>query len=170
MAQKMFYFDLTKAGINGQSMRTDYLKWIEVDSWNFSMTQPAEPTVGAKRGKGTMATGTFSFSMKHSGPSVFKVVATAGNIPGPATFVAERGGVQVGSAIGANPYKIYLQLTFQDFVITGRDLGGESGQKTESVTISFHQVSLGYAQVKNGQIQPMTTKIYDQKSLNVTNG
>jgi type VI protein secretion system component Hcp len=149
-------------------MRPDYPKWTEVDSWSFSMSQPADPTVGAKRGKGTMATGTFSFSMKHSGPQVFKSVATGAHIQGPATFVAERAGVAQGSAIGQNPNKQYLNLIFQDFVLTGRDIGGEAGQKTENVSVSFTVVGLGYAQVKDGQIQPMTTKMYDQKSLLVT--
>jgi len=168
MANKQFYFDLTAAGINGLSMRSDYPKWIEVDSWSFSMTQPADPAVGARKGKGSMATGTFSFTMKHSGPQVYKNVASGAHIPGPATFVAERAGVQVGSATGKNPNAVYLKLQFSDFALVSQDLGGESGQKTENVTLSFTVVSLGYAPVVQGNLQSMTTKTYDQKSLKLT--
>ena len=165
---KYFYLNLQCAGITGNCQKQAHLKWIEVDSWSFTMNQPAAPVVGGGSPKGTMATGSFSFSQKHAGPQVFKNVASANHIAGPAEFDAERGGITQGSATGTSPTKPYLVLNFSDFAIVSRSLGGDSGQKTENISLAFSTVSLGYAQVLNGTLQGMVTKTYDQKQNSVT--
>ena len=71
---KYFYLNLQCAGIIGNCQKQAYFQWIEVDSWSFSMTQPAQPVVGGGAPKGSMATGTFSFSMKHAGPQISTVI------------------------------------------------------------------------------------------------
>jgi len=160
---KYFFLNLQCAQINGNSQKAGHLKWMEVDSWNFHMTQPAKPVVGGGSPKGAMATGTFHFEQKHAGPMIFTNVSTANHIVGPAQFDALRGGLQQGSATGAPPLKPYLTLQFWDFAIVGRDLQGGSAIKDESITFAFSKVSLGYAQVLNGVMQSMTTKTYNQK-------
>jgi type VI protein secretion system component Hcp len=164
---KYFYLNLQCAGITGNCQKQAHLKWLEIDSWSFSMTQPAQPVVGGGAPKGTMATGSFSFTMKHAGPQVFKNVAQANHIAGPAEFDAERGGITQGSAINTSPTKPYLVLQFSDFAIVGRNLGGDSGQKIERITLAFSTVSLGYAQVVNGTMQGIVTKTYYQKQNSV---
>jgi type VI protein secretion system component Hcp len=164
---KYFYFNLQSAGITGNCQKIQHLKWLEIDSWSFSLNQPAAPVVGGGSPKGSMATGSFQFSMKHAGPQVFKNVASANHIAGPAEFDAERGGVNQGSAVGTSPTKPYLTLQFSDFAIVSRSLGGDSGQKSENIGIAFSTVSLGYAQVVNGTMQGMVTKTYNQKQNNV---
>jgi len=166
--EKFFFLNLIPAGVTGQSIKIGHAGWVEVDSWSFSMTQPAQPNVGGGQPKGTMATGSFSFTMKHAGPQIFKNVAQGAHIPGPAQFDAERAGVNQSSATGVKQTGTYLTLKFYDFAIVSRNLGGDSGQKVENISIAFSKVSLGYAQVANGQLKGMTTKTYDQKSNQVT--
>jgi type VI protein secretion system component Hcp len=156
------------AGITGNCQKTAHLQWLEVDSWSFSLTQPAMPVVGGGAPKGAMATGSFHFDQKHSGPMIFQNVSTANHIAGPAEFDAERGGMAQASGVGTSPTKPYLILQFWDFAIVGRDLQGGSGQKDESITFAFSKVSLGYAQVLNGTMQGTVTKTYDQKSGQVS--
>lgn len=160
---KYFYLNLQAAGIIGNCQKANYLQWIEVDSWSFSMTQPAQPVVGGGAPKGSMATGTFSFSMKHAGPQIFKNVASGAHITGPSQFKAERGGLQQGTAVGGDPYAVYLELDFSDYAITSRNLGGDSGQKQENVSLSFSTVALTYTQLKAGSLGTSTTKTYDVK-------
>lgn len=166
--EKFFFLNLIPAGVIGQSTKVGHQQWIEVDSWSFSMSQPAQPNVGGGQPKGTMATGSFSFSMKHAGPQVFKNVAQGAHIPGPCQFDAERAGIQQTTATGTKQTGTYLTLKFWDFAIVSRNLGGDSGQKNENVSLAFSKVSLGYAQVLNGMLKGMTTKTYDQKSNQVT--
>jgi type VI protein secretion system component Hcp len=165
---KYFYLNLQCAGITGNCQKQAHLKWLEVDSWSFSISQQAAPVVGGGSPKGSKATGTFIFTQKHAGPQVFKNVASAAHIAGPAEFDAERGGINQGSAVGTSPTKPYLVLNFSDFAIVGRSLGGDSGQKSETITLAFSTVSLGYAQVVNGVMQGLVTKTYQQKDNSVS--
>jgi type VI protein secretion system component Hcp len=164
---KYFYLNLQCAGITGNCQKQNHLKWLELDSWSFSMTQPAQPVVGGGSPKGSMATGTFSFTIKHAGPQIFKQVASGAHIAGPAEFNAERGGVNQGTGTGSNPFGVYFKLLFSDFAIVSRSLGGDSGQKTENISLAFSQVTLGYAQLQGGQLMGMVDKTYNMKQNNV---
>jgi len=166
--QRFFFLDLRSAGVQGASTKITHEGWLELDSWTFTMTQSAEPNVGGGQPKGTAASGRFGFSIKHAGPQVFKNVAQGANIAGPVTFEAERGGINVGSATGTKPTATYLRLVFNNLVVSGRSLAGDSTQKMEHIELTFQIVAFSYAQILNGSAGPMTTKTYDVKQNMVT--
>lgn len=162
--QRFFFLNLQPAGVVGGSTKVGHVGWLEIDSWSFSMNQQAEPNSNGGQPKTTAASGRFGFTMKHAGPSVFKNVASGAFIPGPITFEAERGGVNVASTTGTKPTTTYLRLVFSNLAITSRNLGGGDGQKTENIEFTFTTVQYNYSQVLNGSPQAMITKNYDVKT------
>jgi len=168
--QRFFFLDLKTAQIvpDGGSDKVGHVGWLELDSWTFSMNQAAEPNVGGGAPKGTAASGRFGFTIKHNGPALFKSVASGAFIPGPVTFEAERGGVNTAAGTGTKSTATYLRLVFNDLVISGRSLAGDSTQKSEHIEISFQSVQMAYSQIVNGQAGPMLTKGYDVKRNQVT--
>lgn len=168
--QKFFFLDLKTAGVVplGGSTKQGHEGWIELDSWTFSMNQAAEANVGGGQPKGTAASGRFGFTIKHNGPMLFKASSSGGFIPGPVTFEAERGGVNVGSAAGQKSTATYLRLVFNNLVVSGRSIGGDSTQKTEHIELTFQSVSFSYTQIVNGNPGSALTKAYDVKKNQTT--
>lgn len=162
--QRFFFLDLTSAGVKGGSTKIGHQNWLEIDSWSFSMNQAAEPNSNGGQPKSTAASGRFGFTMKHAGPQVYKLVASGSFIPGPITFNAERGGINVPAGTGTKPTVTYLSLVFQNLAITSRNLGGGDGQKTENIEFTFTQVQYIYTQVLNGAPQAAITKSYNVKT------
>jgi type VI protein secretion system component Hcp len=161
--QRFFFLNMIPAGVQGGSTKVGHVGWLEIDSWSFSMNQTAEPNSNGGQPKTTAASGRFGFTMKHAGPNIFKNVASGSFIPGPITFEAERGGVNVAAGTGAKTTTTYLRLVFSDLAITSRSLGGGDGQKTENIELTFTKVQYSYAQVINGAPQAMIVKSYDVK-------
>jgi type VI protein secretion system component Hcp len=167
--QRFFFLDLKNAGIpNGGSLKKGHEGWVELDSWTFSMNQAAEANVGGGQPKGTAASGRFGFTIKHAGPLIFKTAASGAFIKGPVTFEAERAGVNVGSGAGVKDTTTYLRLIFNDLVVSGRSLAGDSTQKSEHIELAFQKVTFAYAQILNGNAQAMLQKSYDMKANQVT--
>jgi type VI protein secretion system component Hcp len=157
--QRFFFLDLRPAGVtDGGSQKAGHQKWAELDNWSFSMHQSAEPNVKGGRPAKTSASGAFSFSIKHNGPSLFKACSNGQFIPGPITFEAERGGLTGGTT------GVYLQLLFNNAVISSRSISGDDGDKTEGIEITFEKVTMTYKQVVNGVLQAGLTKSYDSKT------
>jgi type VI protein secretion system component Hcp len=157
--QRFFFLDLRPAGVSdGGCKKASHPKWVELDDWNFSMIQEAEPNVKGGRPSKTSASGSFSFSIKHNGPALFKACANGQFIAGPLTFEAERGGLTGGTP------GVYLQLLFNNAVISSRSLSGDEGQKTEHIGITFEKVTMTYKQVVNGSLQAGLAKSYDSKT------
>jgi type VI protein secretion system component Hcp len=161
--QRFFFLNMIPAGVQGGSTKIGHQGWLEIDSWSFSMNQMAEPNSNGGQPKSTTASGRFGFTMKHAGPNIFKNVASGAFIPGPITFEAERGGVNVAAGTGTKPTLTYLRLVFSDLAITSRNLGGGDGQKTENIELTFTKVQYSYSQVINGAPQAMISKSYDVK-------
>ena len=96
------------------------------------MTQPAQPWWAADRRKAAMATGTFSISIEARRPAGFQERGfrrahhrTGGSSRPSAAGCSRR------SAVGRDPYAVYLELDFSDFAIVSRNLGGDPGMKNE---------------------------------------
>lgn len=161
--QRFFFLDLRPAGVvDGGCIKAGHQKWAELDNWHFSMHQSAEPNVKGGRPAKTSASGSFSFSIKHNGPALFKVCAAGMFIPGPITFEAERGGL-TGGVNG-----VYFQLLFSNAIVSSRSISGDDGDKSEDIEITFQNVSMTYKQVLNGALQSGLTKSYDSKTNSTT--
>src|ERR1039458_9073737 len=96
--QRYFFLDLTKAGVHGGSPKTSHLDWLELDNWDFSMNQTADPNVKGGRPSKTSATGRFGFSIIHNGPALFGLAASGQYLTDAITFEAERSGLQSAGA------------------------------------------------------------------------
>ncbi len=168
--QRFFFLDLKTAQVvpDGGSDKSGHEGWLELDSWTFSMNQAAEPNVAGGAPKGTAASGRFGFTIKHNGPMLFKSAAGGQFIAGPVTFEAERGGINVAAATGAKTTATYLRLVFNNLVISGRSLAGDSTQKSEHIEFAFQSVQLSYSQIVSGTAGPMLSKGYDVKRNQVT--
>jgi len=116
--QKFFFLDMRNAGVpNGGSQRTETKEWLELDSWDFSMNQSADPNVKGGRPTSTAAQGRFGFTIKHNGPQLFKGVVSSTLQTKPITFRAYRGGLEVPGA--ATPTYRYFELVFEQVVVGG---------------------------------------------------
>lgn len=164
--QRYFFLDMTKANVHGGSQKAGHIDWVELDDWDFSMSQTADPNVKGGRPSKTSATGRFGFTIKHNGPQLFKLAAGGQFINAPVTFEAERAGLQ--SAGGQSSSGVYLQLIFNRVVVSTRALSGDDGQKTEHIELAFENVAMTYKQVVNGMLGSALTKTYDAKSNKVT--
>jgi len=156
---------MIQAGVKGGSQKTGHVDWIELDNWDFSMNQTADPNVKGGRPSKTSATGRFGFSIKHNGPLLFKLGAAGQFINSPITFEAERAGLQ--SAGAQSSTMVYFQLVFNRTVVSHRSLSGDDGQKTEHIELVFEKVDMVYKQVVNGMLGSAITKSYDAKSNKV---
>lgn len=164
--QRYFFLDLTGAQVKGGSLKAGHPDWLELDNWDFSMNQTADPNVKGGRPSKTSATGRFGFSIVHNGPALFKLAASGQYISTPIKFEAERSGLS--AAAGGGSTGVYLQLIFTKTVVSHRSLSGDDGQKMEHIELVFEKVSMTYRQVVNGILGPPMTKTYDAKSNKVT--
>jgi type VI protein secretion system component Hcp len=168
-AQKYFFLNMIAAGVPGASQKAGHVGWLELDSWDFSMNQTADPNIGGGRPTKTAASGRFGFSIKHNGPSMFKLGAMGQYIGSAITFEAERSGL-AGAATGAaagTANLVYLQLVFTKSAISHRGLSGDEGQKQEHIELVFETVAMTYKPVVKGAPGPAVTKSYDAKSNKV---
>jgi len=163
--QRYFFLDMTQAGVKGGSQKAGHPDWIELDTWDFSMSQTADPNVKGGRPSKTSATGRFGFSIKHNGPQLFKLAASGQYINTPITFQAERAGLQSAGATSSS--MVYLQLVFNRAVVSHRSLSGDDGQKTEHIELVFEKVDMTYKQVIAGKLGSAVAKSYDAKTNQV---
>jgi type VI protein secretion system component Hcp len=163
--QRYFFLNMISAGVNGGSTKANHINWLELDNWDFSMNQTADPNVKGGRPSKTSATGRFGFSIVHNGPKLFQLCASGQYINTPIVFEAERSGLTGG---GGTSTGVYLQLTFNRSVVSHRSISGDDGQKMEHIELVFQSVQYTYRQVVNGALGPAITKSYDAKSNQVT--
>lgn len=91
--QRYFFLNMINAGVNGGSTKTNHVNWLELDNWDFSMNQTADPNVKGGRPSKTSATGRFGFSIVHNGPKLFQLCSSGQFINSAITFEAERAGL-----------------------------------------------------------------------------
>lgn len=155
-AQKFFFLDLwTPAKIEGGSLKTGHVHWLELDDWDFSMHQHVDSGQKAGTPGATSALGTFGFSITHNGPSLFQLAASAKHFTTPVTFEAERAGLSDGSS------QVYFRLVFNDWVLHSRSISGDHAVKQEHVEIIFGAVSMNYRQVVNGMLGSAVPMAYN---------
>jgi type VI protein secretion system component Hcp len=163
--QRYFFLNMIAAGVHGGSPKANHKDWLELDNWDFSMNQTADPNVKGGRPSKTSATGRFGFSIVHNGPVLFNLCASGQYIDSPIVFEAERSGL---TGAGATSTGVYLQLTFNRSVVSHRSLSGDEGQKMEHIELVFQSVQMMYRQVVAGALGPAVTKSYDAKLNQVT--
>jgi type VI secretion system secreted protein Hcp len=164
--QQLFFINLQGAGIQGESQKVGHPNWMEAASWNFSMTQSADHSLGTSVGAGTAAFGSFSFdrTFDKASPRLLAHCSQGTHIA-QVQFDAERQGTQQADARGSNPSQVYFTLVFKDVVISGRSVSHHDSERgRESISFAFREVELTHRQVMpDGTIKPAVTKKYDAK-------
>lgn len=169
--QRYFFLNMINAGVNGGSTKTNHVNWLELDNWDFSMNQTADPNVKGGRPSKTSATGRFGFSIVHNGPKLFQLCSSGQFINSAITFEAERAGLTGtgGTSPGASSTVVYFRLVFNNTVVSHRSISGDDGQKMEHVELVFQSVQMTYYQVlPTGNLGPAIQKTYDAKLNQVT--
>jgi len=129
---------LLLAGVTGESQATNMTNNIELDSWNFGASSPAD--VGGKglsAGKPSFSDFTCSFSLDSASYQILKNLCEGTHIA-TATFTGRKTGG------GANPYN-YLVVTLTNVFVSGFSTGGGStGTPSASMSLAYEQIQYQY--------------------------
>jgi type VI secretion system secreted protein Hcp len=144
--------------IDGEGTATGFEKQIEIYSFSWGASNPV--TVGASgRGIGASKVSISSFNimkkLDSASPHLFEKCCTGTHIKQVTVTMRKAGGKQ----------EIFHKLEFETCMIESVQWSGSSGgddTPTESVSIAFLKVDLGYAkQKKEGGVEGMVTKIWN---------
>jgi len=124
--------------INGESQAQGMTNNIELDSFSFGASNPAD--VGGKglsAGKCSLSDFSFTCGVDAASYQILKALYTGQHIDTTTFSLRESGG-------GANPYT-YLQVVMTNCYITSQSIGGGSqGKPTQSVSIAYEQIQYTY--------------------------
>jgi len=144
-------------GINGESQAQGMTNNIELDSFSFGASNPAD--VGGKglsAGKCSLSDFSFTCSVDSASYQILKALYTGQHIP-TATFSLRKSGG------GANPYT-YLTVTMTNCYITSHSIGGGAqGVPTQSVSIAYEQIQYQYytQDTSSGAVQQAGAATYN---------
>ncbi|HEX6502991.1 MAG TPA: type VI secretion system tube protein Hcp [Terriglobales bacterium] len=143
--------------IKGESQAQDMQDYIEVDSFSFGASSPAD--IGGKglsAGKVSVSDFSFTCPLDSSSPSILndlysgKPIATV-------TFKGRKSGG------GGEPY-VYLTVTMKNCFVTSHSTGGGStGVPLQSVSLAYEQIQYEYStqDSSSGQVQNAGSSTYN---------
>jgi|SRR5258708_4917471 len=124
--------------INGESQAQGMTNYIELDSFSFGASNPAD--VGGKglsAGKCSLSDFSFTCAVDQASYQILKALYTGQHIA-TSTFALKKGG---GSAT-TDPY---LQVIMTNCYITSNNMGGGAvGVPAQSVSIAYEQIEFQY--------------------------
>jgi len=127
-------------GIKGESQDDKHKDWIEIQSFNWELTQPA---TGPGGGGGTSAK-----------PSITEITVTKKiDVASPQLMRSCATGQHIKTAIlscrTSDTNQDFLKITFQNILISGFVQGGHAGSEqetapTEQISLNFSKLQLSY--------------------------
>jgi type VI secretion system secreted protein Hcp len=124
--------------INGESQAQGMTNYIELDSFSFGASNPAD--VGGKglsAGKCSLSDFSFTCAVDQASYQILKALYTGQHIA-TSTFALKKGG-------GATTTDPYLQVIMTNCYITSNSMGGGSqGVPSQSVSIAYEQIEFQY--------------------------
>jgi len=136
-------------GITGESQAVGMTNYIELDSFSFGASNPAD--VGGKGlsgGKASLSDFSFSCALDSASYQILKDLYTGQHVA-KCTFVGRKTGGD------AKPYT-YLQVIMTSCYITSHSTGGgASGLPVQSVSFAFEQIEFQYytQDTQSGSVQ-----------------
>jgi type VI secretion system secreted protein Hcp len=127
---------LKLAGVTGEATQKDHKDEIELLSWSWGLTNAAY-TTGGGSGKGKAQPGDFTIVKRtdKASPIIAKYCASGKHFADAVLSSAKSGDGQ----------KDFLKVTFKEVFIVSYQVGGSSGADlTESITMSYADVEIGY--------------------------
>lgn len=122
-------------GIDGESTRKSFEKWIEIDTFGFGVENTASShSSGAGASKPVFSPVTITKPLDSTSPKLFEMTATGKHIKNAILDL-----VRVG---GDKPQKM-MEYTFEDVVLTSDTVGGASGgSPTETVSFTYDKIKI----------------------------
>jgi type VI secretion system secreted protein Hcp len=151
------YF-LQITGIAGESTDAKHKNWIDVESWTWGETNPAQPASGAGGGAGKVQMQDFHFTTRVSkaSPALFLACASGQHMKEARLAAVKSGAMQ----------QEFLTWTFSDVLVSGYQTGGAEGDLvTDAVSLTFSKVKVEYrAQKADGSLDAAVTAGWDAKA------
>jgi len=144
-------------GINGESQAVDMTNYIELDSFSFGASNPAD--VGGKglsAGKASLSDFSFSCALDSASYQILKDLYTGTHVP-TSTFVGRKTGGD------AKPYT-YLKVVMTNCYITSHSTGGGSaGVPSQSASMAYEQIEFQYytQDTSSGAVQQAGAATYN---------
>jgi type VI secretion system secreted protein Hcp len=144
-------------GVNGESQAPDMPKYIELDSFSFGASNPAD--VGGKglsAGKCSLSDFSFTCAMDSASFQILQNLYQGTHI-GTCTFKQRESGG------GTSPY-VYLIVIMTNCYITSHSTGGgATGKPSQSVSIAYEKIEFQYwtQDTSAGTTSNAGTAIYD---------
>jgi type VI secretion system secreted protein Hcp len=152
------------AGVNGESQASGMTNNIELDSWNFGASSPADlGGKGLAAGKPSFSDFTCSFSLDSSSYQILKDLCEGTHVAS-ATFTGRKTGG------GATPYN-YLLVTLTNCFVTGFSTGGgSSGTPSASLSLAYEKIQYQYftQDTASGSVTQAGQAQYDIKQVQAT--
>lgn len=136
-------------GVNGESQAVGMTNYIELDSFSFGASNPAD--VGGKglaAGKASLSDFSFSCALDSASYQILKNLYNGTHIS-TVTFAGRKTGG------GGTPY-LYLQAIMTNCYVTSHSTGGgATGVPSQSVSIAYEQIEFQYytQDTSSGQVQ-----------------
>jgi type VI secretion system secreted protein Hcp len=126
-------------GVKGESQAADMPDHIELDSFSFGASNPAD--VGGKglsAGKASLSDFSFTCALDAASPQILKSLYQGTHVP-TITFKGRKTGGD------GKPY-LYLEVDFTNCFITSHGTGGGSaGVPSQSVSFAYEQIEYKYS-------------------------
>jgi len=144
-------------GVEGESQAVGMDKHIEVDSFSFGASNPADiGGQGLSGGKASLSDFSFSCALDSSSYQILRNLYNGEHIE-KVTFVGRKTGG------GGTPYN-YLKAIMQHCYITSHSTGGgATGLPTQSVSLAYQTIDFQYytQDSSSGQVQQAGNATYD---------
>jgi len=126
--------------IRGESQDAQHRDWIDVESWSIGATQTGTSATGGGGGVGKVSFQDFHFVMPMSiaSPLIMSACATGKHYP--------EARLECQKNIG-NTQKVYLRMSFTDFLISSYQTGGSSSggsSPRDQISFIFSKISQEY--------------------------
>lgn len=126
-------------GIDGESKTTGKEKNIEVESYSFGASNPANlGSNGLSGGTVTLSDFSFTCEVDASSAAILNQLYNGKPIDSAVFTLQESGG-------GSNPYD-YIKVTFTNCYITSHSMGGgNQGKPSQSVSFAYEQIQYAFS-------------------------
>jgi type VI secretion system secreted protein Hcp len=152
-------------GVTGDGTATGFIGHIEIFSFSWGSSNPSTiSAAGTGIGAGKVSISSFNImkKMDSTSPILFEKCCTGTHITKATVSMRKAGGSQ----------ELFHKLEFEPVMIDSIQWSGSTGgddTPTESVSLAFGKVSMGYdKQLPTGKMQGMVTKIWDLTKVDKT--
>ncbi|MCW5553365.1 MAG: type VI secretion system tube protein Hcp [Verrucomicrobiae bacterium] len=136
--------------IKGEAVDPDHREEIDILSWSWGESRAGLSHAGSGAGAGKVSMNDFHFTLKvnKATPKLMLACATGQHIP-EAILTCRR----AGSGAGNEPFT-YLEVKFEDLLVSSYQTGGSSGDvvPTDQISFNFTKITFKYTVEATGEV------------------